>query len=175
MGFLYILIQPGSLRGLNAHFFLNYPMLAWSTSEFLHKGVKHFVANIALLALFGKIVEPRFRTRYYILWFFTVFLIVKPTDALISLSTSSKPHVAVYGISDFVYSLGSYSALTLLILENRDELEYLGLLVGFAALLHILLEIAQAVWLMSIQPINFSHLIGGVIGLFVFVIVHNRR
>ena len=59
--------------------------------------------------------------------------------------------------------------------ESRDELEYLGLLVGFAPLLHILLEIAQAVWLMSIQPINFSHLIGGVIGLFVFVIVHKRR
>lgn len=175
IGILVILTQPSTLTGLTAYLFLNFPWIAWPLAEFLHKGVGHFIANIALLALFGKIIEPRFQTRYYILWFVGVAIIVKPIDALITLSTSPKPNVAVYGISDFVYSLGIYTLMTAYSSERRDEIEYLGLLVGLAAIILILAQATRAVLHMSIQPLNTAHLIGGLLGVVVFGLVEARK
>lgn len=168
IGILVILTQRSALTGLSAYLFVNFPWIAWPLAEFLHKGVGHFIANIALLALFGKIIEPRFQTRYYILWFVGVAIIVNPIDALITLSTSPKPNVAVYGISDFVYSLGIYTVITVYSSKHRDELEYLGLLVGVAAIIQILVQATMAVLQMSIQPLNTAHLFGGLLGIVVF-------
>lgn len=171
IGMLVILTQPSALTGLTAYLFVNFPGIAWSLAEFLHKGVGHFIANIALLALFGKIIEPRFQTRYYILWFAGVAIIVKPIDALVTLSTSPKPKVAVYGISDFVYSLGIYTLLTVYSSEHGEEIEYLGLLVGLAAIIQIVVQATRAILHMSIQPLNIAHLFGGILGIVVFGLV----
>lgn len=175
LGILVILTQRSALTGLTAYLFVNFPWIAWPLAEFLHKGVGHFIANIALLALFGKIIEPRFQTRHYILWFVGVAIVVKPIDALISLSTSPKPNVAVYGISDFVYSLGIYTVLTVYSSEHGDELEYLGMLVGVAAIILILVQAMRAVLQMSIQPLNTAHLFGGLLGIVVFGIVRRHE
>lgn len=171
IGILVILTQPSSLTGLNAYLFVNIPWAACPLAEFLHKGIRHFIANIALLGLFGKIIEPRFQTRHYILWFVGVAIIVKPIDALITLSTSPKPNVAVYGISDFVYSLAIYTVLTVYSSEHGDELEYLGMLVGVAAIIHVLVQAMIAVLQGSIQPVNTAHLLGGLLGIAVYGIV----
>ncbi|QSW98177.1 rhomboid family intramembrane serine protease [Haloterrigena alkaliphila] len=175
IGILVILTQRSALTGLTAYLFVDFPWIAWPLAEFLHKGVGHFVANIALLALFGKIIESRFQTRYYILWFVGVAIIVKPIDALITLSTSPKPNVAVYGISDFVYSLGIYTVMTVYSSEHGDEIEYLGMLVGVAAIIQILVQATTAVHHMSIQPLNTAHLFGGLLGIVVFGIVRKHE
>lgn len=171
IGILVILTQRSALTGLTAHLFVNYPWMAWPLAEFLHKGVGHLIANITLLALFGKIIEPRFQTRHYLLWFIGVAIIVKPIDAIITLSSSPKTNVAVYGISDFVFSLGIFTVLTVYSSENGDELEYLGMLVGVAAIILTLAQATIAALQISIQPLNTAHLLGGLLGIVVFDIV----
>lgn len=174
IGILIIFTQRSTLTGLTAYLFVNFPWIAWPLAEFLHKGVGHFITNIALLALFGKIIEPRFQTRHYILWFVGVAIIVKPIDALITLSTSPKTNVAVYGISDFVYSLGIYTVLTVYGSEHGNQLEYLGMLVGVSAIILILVRTTRAIFQMSIQPLNTAHLFGGLLGIVVFSIVRRH-
>lgn len=66
-GILVLLTQRSELTGLTAWLFVNLPIPSWLLTEFLHKGIGHFIANIALLALFGKIVEPKLQTRHFIL------------------------------------------------------------------------------------------------------------
>jgi len=174
-GIIAILSQKGALRGVSAHIFLEFPWIAWPLAEFMHKGIAHLFGNIALLAILGKIVEPRFKRRYYILWFVAIAIIVKPIDAYISLSTSPKSNVAVYGISDFVYSLAVFSVFTLLNTDYRNELEYVALLVGGLAILLVNLNIVLAVIDASIDPVNPAHLLGGIIGGVVFGIVRFRQ
>jgi len=170
-GILIVLTNRGALTGLTAWLFVNFPSYSWFLTEFLHKGIGHFIANIALLALFGKTIEPKFQTRRFILWFLGVAIIVKPIDALITLSTSTKSNVAVYGISDFVYSLAFYSVFDLNNACQRTELEYLALLVGVAAILQVSLHMVTAAFQLSIQPINPAHLLGGMLGMVIYGLV----
>jgi len=173
-GVLILLTQRGALTGLTAWLFVNYPLPSWLLTEFLHKGIGHFIANIALLALFGKIIEPKFQKSHFILWFIGLAIIVKPSHAIISLSNSSKSNVAVYGISDFVYSLAVFSVLSLLNTDYRNELEYVALLVGGAAVLQVSVHVVQAMIETSIDPVNPAHLLGGIAGGIVFGIVRLR-
>lgn len=170
-GLFIVLTKRGALTGLTAWLFVNFPLPSWLLTEFLHKGIGHFIANITLLALFGKIVEPTFHTRRIIFWFLGVAIIVKPIDALITLSTITKSNVAVYGISDFVYSLTFYSVFDLGNANQRNELECLGLLVGGAAILQVSLHMVTAAVQLSIQPINPAHLLGGLLGIVVYGLV----
>jgi membrane associated rhomboid family serine protease len=175
IGTLVILIQPGALQGLTNHLFLDFPWVAWPLSEFLHKGMRHFIGNVVLLTLFGKVLEPKFKTKHYILWFVSVALIVKPIDAYITLSTSTKSNVAVYGISDFVYSLGFFTVLDLATGEHRNELEYLALLIGVLAILQVGYHGVNAGMRATVEPINFAHLVGGILGLVVFGLVRYQE
>lgn len=144
-------------------------------SVFLHAGIGHLIANIALLLLFGKIIERRFSIPYYGLWFVGVAIIGTPIDALITLSTSPKPNAAVYGISGFVYSLGVYAIMTVYLTEHRDEIEYLAALVGVAAVIQILTQAMRAGLQMSIHHLNIAHLLGGLLGVMVFGIVRMNK
>lgn len=90
-GVLTILLDRNVFLGLNAYYFLNNTWVAWPLSEFIHRGIGHFISNIAILALFGKILEPKFRTRHYITWFVSVAIITTSIHAYIELANSLKP------------------------------------------------------------------------------------
>lgn len=164
-GLIDIFSNQYSLRGLNAWIFLNIPVIPWIFSPFIHVGIPHFAANVALLMLYGKYVEPQFPRKYFILWFLLVTAVVKPVDAFISLATSPEPHAAVYGISDFVYSLSFFSALTLWSVDHRNELQSIALIVGVLSILSVVLDVAGAVLAGSVQPVNWAHLVGGLLGI----------
>lgn len=161
------ILEPGYLRAVTAWIFHQHPYVGWPLSPFLHKGIQHFSANLVLLALFGKYVEPRFKTRYFVLWFLAVTLVTKPVDAWISLQASSKEFVAVYGISDFVYSLSFFSVVTLWSTDYRKELQTVVLVIGLLSIVLVGLEISAGLLTGSVQAVNWSHLIGGILGIVV--------
>lgn len=153
---------------MNAYIFINYPWLAWPLTEFLHRGIGHITANVFGLAIFGKIVEPLLKKRYYLIWFVGVAVISTPIHAYVELATSAEELVAVYGMSDFVYSLGFFSTIYLINQESRTELEYLAILVGLAGMVQIGIQLLQGLWILSIEPVNIGHLVGGLTGIIVY-------
>jgi membrane associated rhomboid family serine protease len=177
-GFLVSLIstlsEPDYLRGVTAWIFHEFPFLAWPLSPFLHKGILHFTANIALLALFGKYVEAQFKTRHFILWFIVITLVSKPVHAWISLQMSTKPDVAVYGISDFVFSLAFYSAIRLYYSKRKNEFEYVAWMIGILAVLIVSSNAVFAIWQGSVDPVNPGHFVGGLSGIAVFTMVYRQ-
>lgn len=162
------LLEPGYLRGVTAWIFHEFPLLAWVLSPFLHKGILHFTANIALLTLFGKYVESHTNTRYFILWFIVVTLVSKPVHAWIALQMSTKPNVAVYGISDFVFSLAFYSAIRLYYSKHKNEFEYVAWMIGIFAVLMVGSNAAFAISQGSVDPVNPGHFVGGLSGIAVY-------
>lgn len=168
------LLEPGYLRGVTAWIFHHFPFLAWPLSPFLHKGILHFTANIALLALLGKYVEPQVKTRYFILWFIVITLMSKPAHAWISLQMSTKPNVAVYGISDFVFSLTFYSAIRLYYSKRKNEFEFVTWMIGMLAVLMVGSNAVFAIWQGSVEAVNPAHFVGGLSGIAVFFIVNRQ-
>jgi membrane associated rhomboid family serine protease len=168
LGVLTVLTDLNALRGLNAYFFINYHWLAWPLTEFLHRGIGHVAANVFGLAILGKIVEPLIKKRYYLLWFVGVAVIATPIHAYVELVTSTEELVAVYGMSDFVYSLRFFSTIYLIRQESRTELEYLAILVGLTGIVQIVIQLLQGLWILSIEPVNIGHLVGGLTGIIVY-------
>jgi membrane associated rhomboid family serine protease len=168
------ILKPGYLKGVTAWLYINFPFVAWLSSPFLHKGIFHLLSNIALLAIFGKYVEPQIKTRYFILWFIVVTLVTKPIHAWISLQMTTKPNVAVYGISNFVFSLGFFSAIRLYCSNYKNEFEYAVWVIGILAVLTVGFNAMFAAWQGSISPVNPGHLVGGIFGMVIFAIVSSQ-
>lgn len=163
-----LLTERGALEGLNAWFFIHHPSIAWPLTEFIHRGLGHFLVNVGLLALFGSYVEPGIRRRYYVLWFLLVVVTATPIHALQQMLITTKPYVAVYGISDFVAALGLFSLLWIYGKAVRTELEYVALLLGGLIVLQTLIELINAVLIWSLEPVNVGHLVGGLVGVIAF-------
>lgn len=163
-----LLTERGPLEGLNAWFFIHYPLMAWPLTEFIHRGLGHFLVNIGLLGLFGSYVEPGIRRRYYVLGFLLVVVTATPIHAWQQLLITTKPHVAVYGISDFVAALGLFSLLLIYGKAVRTELEYVALLLGVLIVSLTLFELIYAVLIWSLEPVNVGHLVGGLVGVIAF-------
>ena len=165
----------GASEGLNVWFFLNYPQIAWPLTEFIHRGLGHFIANVLFLIILGRIVEPEFRSRYFVLWFLGVGLIATPVHAIVQLSISPKPFVAVSGISEFISALGVFVLLSFFHLNQKTELWYLGFLIGASAAIDEAISLIWAFWTWSMGPLNIGHTVGAILGLVVFLTVRIRQ
>lgn len=164
-----MLTQEAALVPLNTALFLTFPGPAWLFSPFIHKGLGHVASNLLLLAVFGRLVEPRLRSGRYLAWFVLAELTITPVFAYVKLATNPEPHVAVYGISGFMVSLAVYVALIL----NREwetELDLLGVILGIAVTVAVLYHVLEALWIGSIEPLNVAHVGGAVFGALVYLI-----
>lgn len=168
-----------SILGVTSYFFLEYPVPAWLLSFFLHKGVKHFFANIALIGFVGRVVEPEFSRRLYLLFIVGSAVLSEAGAFLLKAPFTSKP-VAAYGASGFGFALATYSLsfpyrdregpLVALkprfLLSNTTPAERIAFLLGVSALLTVVLDLASGPYFTT-EWVNGAHLVGVLLGLII--------
>ncbi|MFB6301665.1 MAG: rhomboid family intramembrane serine protease [Haloferacaceae archaeon] len=164
-----------SIEGVTAYLFLNYPLVAWPLSPFLHSGNPHFLANIAMLALTGIETQRHLSDRQYIGLFLVSAVVTGLAGAATMLPFADGP-VATYGISGFVFALATYLLVHLWLAHdepvftsegfNFDQhpLEIVGILLGVSVVLSVATDLGQAL-LNGFQGMNGGHLGGAVLGI----------
>lgn len=168
------LIGDGSVRDATAWLFLNYPKPTWFLSFFLHQGILHLLANIAIIGLLGAVIEPKFgRTRYWVLALSTGY-ISTAMYGLVMDKWTAQP-TGTYGASGFGFALAGYflwtisidlDAPTFLTIEDCSSIQFVSGVISIAALIAVLVDPFTG---MPFTPgwINFAHLVGFVLGVIV--------
>lgn len=168
-----------SILGVTSYFFLEYPIPAWSLSFFLHRDVLHFLANIALIGLIGRVVEQDFPSRTY-LWFLVVSAILSGIGGYAFRAAFTSDPVAAYGASGFGFTLATYSLSFPFrggygirqslnpenLLANTSPAERFVFLLGISAVLKVLLNLLTGPYF-TVNWTNGAHLVGALIGIIV--------
>lgn len=166
-----------SILGVTSYFFLEYPIPAWSLSFFLHRDVLHFLANIALIGLIGRVVEQDFSSRAY-LWFLAGSAILSGIGGYAFRAAFTSGPVAAYGASGFGFALATYSlALPFRgghgiqqslspesLLANTSPAERFVFLLGISAVLKVLLNLLTGPFF-TVDWTNGAHLVGALVGI----------
>ncbi|MCT9096961.1 rhomboid family intramembrane serine protease [Haloarchaeobius sp. HME9146] len=170
-------VLQASIIGVTSYFFLEYPVPAWLLSFFLHKGILHFLANIALIGIIGRVVEQYFSTGAY-LQFIAVAAVFSGIGAFLFRAPFTPKPVAAYGASGFGYALATYSfylpfkgdvsSLNSLkpenLRSNTTPAERFVFLLGVSAIIQITYNLATGPYF-TVEWTNGAHLIGGLVGL----------
>lgn len=168
-----------SIWAITDYFFLRYPVPAWLLSFFLHKGIKHFLANVALIGFLGRVVEPTFTKEQY-LSFIAISAVLSGIGAFLFRAPFTSKVVAAYGASGFGYALAAYSfyfpyrngdgILGALepgnIVSNTTPAERIAFLFGVSAILSVVTDLLSGPYL-TVEWVNGAHLVGVVVGLVV--------
>lgn len=168
-----------SILGVTSYFFLHYPVPAWLLTFFLHKGVMHFLANVALIGFVGRVVEPTFSKREYLLFLVGTIVLSALGAYAFKAPFTTKP-VAAYGASGFGYALAAYSLrlpyrhgdglLDMWKLRNPSLgtplADRLACLLGVSAILAVALDLFTGPY-MTAEWVNGAHLVGVVVGVIV--------
>jgi membrane associated rhomboid family serine protease len=164
-----------SVRGVTAYLFLNYPLVAWPLSPFLHSGTPHFLANVVVLALTGIEAQRHLSDRQYVGLFLVTAVVTATVGAATMLPFTDGP-VASYGISGFVFALATYLLVHLPMAHDepvftpagfnfdRHPLEVVGLLLGVSVVLLVSIDVGGAL-LNGFRGVNGGHLGGAVVGI----------
>lgn len=163
-----------SVRDVTARLFLDYPLVAWPLSPFLHGGTLHFLANVVMLALIGIEAQRHLAGRQYL----GLFLVSAVVSSLVAAATmvpfTARP-VASYGISGFVFALAAYLLVHLPAAHGgrglapagfdleRHPLEITAVLFGVSAVLVVSIDVGQAA-LHGFRGVNGGHLGGVLVG-----------
>lgn len=168
-----------SILGVTSYFFLKYPVPAWLLTFFLHQGVMHFLANVALIGFVGRVVEPQFSKRGY-LTFIVGTVVLSALGAYLAKAPFTAKPVAAYGASGFGYALAAYSlrfpfrhgdALLHVVTFGTNPVETplverIAFLLGVAAATAVVLDLLTGPYLTA-EWVNGAHLVGAVIGFLV--------
>lgn len=172
-------IFQDSIIGVTSFFFLEYPLSAWLLSFFLHKGIIHFLANIALIGITGRVVEQYFSTRAYFR-FIAVAAVFSGIGGFLFQALFTPNPVAAYGASGFGYALATYSLYLPFkgnlsswrsmkpenLWSNTTPAERFVFLLGVSAIIKITYDLATGPYF-TVDWTNGAHLIGGLVGLIV--------
>lgn len=168
-----------SILGVTSYFFLEYPVPAWLLTFFLHKGVLHFLANVALIGFVGRVVEPMFSKRGYLLFLVGTAVLSAVGAFAVKAPFTPKP-VAAYGASGFGFALAAYSLRfpfrhcdTLLNVVTfgtnpveTPPTERIAFLLGMSAVVMVAFDLLTGPFLTA-EWVNGAHLVGVLIGLIV--------
>ncbi len=168
-----------SILGITSYFFLEYPVVAWTLSFFLHKDIMHFLGNVFLIGLVGSVIEQFFSTRSYLLFLLCSAVLSGIGAVIFKLPFTSQP-VAAYGASGFGFALVTYSLYLPLKSERRlaDALqlpnlisnmtlsEHLAFLLGISAIVSVVIDILSGP-VLTTEWVNGAHFAGAVVGLVV--------
>jgi membrane associated rhomboid family serine protease len=126
-------LTPGvTIEGFTVRLFLEAPVWSWVLSFFLHRDAVHYLTNVGIILLAGRLVEPYFPPLRY--WLFVAAAVGGSVlGGFLVLAAFSSNVVVLYGASGFAYALMGYG-LTLGRRGDRDAPENLLLLVGVIAL-----------------------------------------
>jgi membrane associated rhomboid family serine protease len=164
-----LLTRSNSVRIFSTGIFDVHPWIAWPLSPVLHKGLKHFLANILFALLYGIPVERHWNTKAYLIFLaVTGYATIAFGTGFLWLFTDDQ--LAFYGASGIIYALAGYSSTHFFIEHDTLDLtEKVALVFGFIALLSVILDIITGPYFTP-RWINGGHLsgfvIGGVVGFF---------
>ncbi len=166
-----------SIPGVTFYFFLHYPVPAWLLTFFLHQGVMHFLTNVALIGFVGRVVEPTFSKRGYLLFLVGTMVLSALGAYAVKAPFTAKP-VAAYGASGFGYALAAYSLR--FPLRHGDALldvlafginpvetppaERIAFLFGVSAVAMVVLDVLTGPYLTA-EWVNGAHLVGVGVGV----------
>lgn len=168
-----------SILGVTSYFFLHYPVPAWLLTFFLHKGVMHFLANVAIIGFLGRVVESTFSKRKYVLFLVGTMVLSAIGAYAVKAPFTTKP-VAAYGASGFGYALAAYSlrfpfrhgdALLDVVAFGANPIETppaerIAFSIGVGAVVMVALDLLTGPYLTG-EWVNGAHLVGVILGLFV--------
>jgi len=164
------ILFSSSISVISLAFYKYYPEIALGTAGLLHRGFVHYLVNVLLIGFGGFVIESYWTPRKFTLFaLLTGYLSVLTHQWLVS-SWVSEP-LFVYGASGFGYALAGYGfrfaefrwGSFFVLSANSEVIENLWLVVGLSAVVMILFDTVTG------RPfehrwINFSHLIGFVLG-----------
>lgn len=175
-------VATGALAGVDAeavagYLFVEYPRRAWLLSFFLHRNVVHFGSNAVLLWFLGRVVEPTISERAF-LAFVVVAAATSVVGGYLFTATLTDVPVAVYGASGLGFGLATYALLLPLqtaprplssreptrLLDPLTPAEELAVLVGLAATIQVLLDLATGPFFTAYWA-NGGHTVGAAAGL----------
>lgn len=168
-----------SILGVTSYFFLYYPIPAWFLTFFLHKGVMHFLANVALISFVGRVVESEFSKRGY-LTFIVGTVVLSSLGAYLAKAPFTAKPVAAYGASGFGFALAAYSLrfplrhgdapLNMLTFGTNPvetpPAERIAFLLGVSAVVSVVVDLFTGQYLTT-EWVNGAHLVGVIIGILV--------
>lgn len=165
------------IEAVVGHVFLERTRAAWLLSTLLHRSVPHVAANVAMLALLGRVVEDVTPTPHY-LGVLLAAAVVSTLGGVLFTATFTDGPVAVYGASGLGYALATHSLWLPAVaagsvragyrvehlLEELRPAEELVVLVGAAAVLHVALDVVTGPFLTA-EWLNGGHAGGALVGL----------
>lgn len=178
-----------SVEGVTSYLFLEYPVVAWPLSMFLHNGNAHFLANVVFLIVTGIEAQRHLSNGQYLALFLVSAVVTPALGAAANIPFTDKP-VGVWGISGFVFALATYLLVHLYVAHDepflteegfnirRNPFEVAGILLGVSVVLLVSFDVGQAL-LNGGRGVNGGHLGGSVIGsLFGYIMYwakHDQR
>lgn len=168
-----------SILGVTSYLFLEYPMIAWPLSFFLHKGVNHFFANIILIGFCGHLAESSFSKRSYLTFLVGAIVLTILAAYAVKAPFTSQP-IAVYGASGFGFAIAAYSLsyiftgqghpLKALIPQNIHSnvvlSERIAALLGVSAIITAVVDVVTGPYL-TVHWFNGAHVAGAFLGILV--------
>lgn len=162
-------LDAPSVKVLMDYLFIHYPLSMWVLAPFLHRGVGHFAANVGILWLLLP-AESYLSDRSYGGLFFGAGVFSTYFGGWYLLMYGSKPNVAFYGISGFVYGLAGF-ALLYTVFSNRSwkDADWITFSIGLSALIVVGIDLLTAIG--SPLALNPGHLFGFAFGITVWTAV----
>lgn len=162
---------------VTAGVFVREPALAWLLSPLLHRDVSHLVANVAVLALVGRVVEGAFATRDYVAFLLAAAVIAGLGGYLSKAAFTADP-VTAYGASGVAYAVAGYAlALPVAghplsraalaperVVARTTAAERVAAVFGVAAVATVVADLATGPYL-ALDWVNGAHLVGVLVGL----------
>lgn len=156
-------LGAGSTYNLISYFFKHYPWIVWPVAPFLHRGLGHFVANIAFIYIAAPVEQRLSKLSYLGLLLFAGFLPVY-VDGLKLALLGDEPHVAAYGASGFAFGLLGYALAAYLDTEWRlTPRQWLIVLGGVAGVIMVLKNGVLAIG--DPVSLHLGHLGGLLVGM----------
>lgn len=168
---LWSLTPTATIEQLTVFLFLEAPVGSWVLSFFLHRGVPHYLANVSVILLAGRVVEPHFTRLGY--WLFIAASVGGSVlGGLLVLFAFTSDPVVIYGASGFAFALMGYG-VTLVRREDRDAVENLLILLGAITLGTVVYDVGVGPFF---QPdwFNGGHAGGYLVGV-VAGVLHRSR
>lgn len=172
-------LAGGSAATVAGGLFLEYEVWAWSLSVLLHRNLLHLGANVGLLWLLGRVIEPIVGRRRFLALLAALAVGSVLGGFLFTAALVDRP-VAVYGASGLAFGLATFTVWlpatntdaggvrsTICVWRRFDgcsPAEKLAVLVGLAAIATVLVDVVTgpaftAYW------INGGHAGGAAVGL----------
>lgn len=162
------------------------PALAWLLSPFLHRDLAHLVANVVVVALVGRVVEPAFAPRDYVAFLLAAAVLAGLGGYLSKAAFTGAP-VTAYGASGVAYAVAGYAlrfpfAGTSVgvdalapdrLLATTTPAERVAAVFGVAAVATVAVDVVTGPYL-ALDWLNGAHLVGLAVGAWTAA-VHHRR